>query len=315
MLTSVGQQRLAYEPRMEKLRRDLLTKALHFQQGFLKENGDDPEIRDETGRAYARVGDIQEMLGDHEAAEKAYDDGRTILSELTAQFPDNTQYQQDLATCLNNMGQLLKNAGRTPEAEQAFRQALDLRRKLADEKGDAQDRLELANVSDNLGGLLLGQGRYAEAETLLRQSLGILKALASGSTDPMYQENLARGRNNLGLLLSATGRQDDAEKSFRQALDVLQPLPKQHPNAPDYRQELAVSYNHLGNLWRDTNPAKSEAFYQQSLALRDRLVTDFPTTPIYRQEQAASYHSLGFVLQAAGHHDEAEKALQPGVKH
>ena len=308
MLTSVGQQRLAYEPRMEKLRRDLLTKALHFQQGFLQEKSDDPEIRDETGRAYARAGDIQEMLGDHEAAEKAYDDGQAILSELSTQFPANDQYQRDLATCLNNMGQLLKNAGRTPEAEQAFRQVLDLRRKLADEKGDAQDRLELANVSDNLGGLLLGQGRYAEAETLLRQSLGILEALANGSTDPMYQENLARGRNNLGLLLSATGRPDEAEKSFRQALDVLQALAKQHPSAPDYRQELAVSYNHLGNLWRDTNPAKSEAFYRQSLALRDRLVADFPTTPVYRQEQAASYHSLGFVLQAAGRHDEAEKA-------
>ena len=63
------------------------------------------------------------MLGDHEAAEKAYDDGQAILSELSTQFPANDQYQRDLATCLNNMGQLLKNAGRTPEAEQAFRQA------------------------------------------------------------------------------------------------------------------------------------------------------------------------------------------------
>ena len=54
MLTTVGQQTLAYEPHMEKIRRDLLKKALDFQEGFLKEKGDDAEIQDETGRAYAR---------------------------------------------------------------------------------------------------------------------------------------------------------------------------------------------------------------------------------------------------------------------
>ncbi|HBI42807.1 MAG TPA: hypothetical protein DDY78_08105, partial [Planctomycetales bacterium] len=308
MLTSVGQQRLAYEPRMEKVRRDLLTKALRFQERFLKEKSDDPEIRDETGRAYARVGDIQEMLGEHEAAELSYGSGRTFLAELNTQFPTNVRYCQDLATCVNNLGQLLKSAGRTPEAEQALREALGLRQKLADEQHDEEDRRELATVADNLGVLLLGEGRYAEADTLLQQSVGLFDELAAASTEPAYQQNLARGRNNLGLLLAAVGRPDEAEQTFRQALDVLSGLAKNYPNVPDYRQELAVSYNHLGNLWRDTNPAKSESFYLQSLGLRDRLVADFPTTPIYRQEQAASYHSLGFVRQAAGRGEEAEKA-------
>jgi tetratricopeptide (TPR) repeat protein len=308
MLTSVGQQRLAYEPRMEKVRRDLLTKALHFQERFLKEKSDDPEIRDETGRAYARVGDIQEMLGEHEAAEQSYDAGRTFLAELNAEFPTNARYSQDLATCVNNLGQLLKSAGRTPEAEQALREALGLRQKLTDEQHDEEDRRELATVADNLGVLLLGEGRYAEANSLLQQSVGLLEELAGASTEPAYQQNLARGRNNLGVLLAAVGRPDEAEQTFRQALDVLFGLAKQYPNVPDYRQELAVSYNHLGNLWRDTNPAKSESFYLQSLGLRDRLVADFPTTPVYRQEQAASYHSLGFVRQAAGRAEEAEKA-------
>jgi eukaryotic-like serine/threonine-protein kinase len=314
MLTSVGQQRLAYEPRMEKVRRDLLTKALHFQERFLKEKSDDPEVRDEVGRAQARVGDIQEMLGDHEEAEQSYGAARTFLAELNAEFPSNVHYCQDLATCMNNLGQLLKNAGRTPEAEQALREALDLRQKLANEQGDEEDQRELANIDDNLGGLLLVEGRYAEAETLLRQSLGLLEEMAKTSSEPTYQQNLARGHNNLGLLLAAVGRLEDAEHAFREALAILQGLAKTHPDAPEYRQELAVSYNHLGNLWRDTKPAKAEEFYQQSLDLRDRLVADFPTTPVYRQEQAASYHSLGFVRQAAGRLEEAEKAYRQALK-
>jgi tetratricopeptide (TPR) repeat protein len=313
MLTSVGQQRLAYEPRMEKVRRDLLTKALHFQERFLKEKSDDPEVRSEVGRAHARVGDIQEMLGDHEAAEQSYGAARTFLSALAVEFPDNASYRQDLAAGLNNLGQLLKSAGRTPEAEQTLRDALDLRQKLADEQHDEEDRRELANVADNLGVLLLGEGRYAEADSLLRQSVALLDELADASTEAVYQQNLARGRNNLGVLLAAVGRPDEAEQTFRQALDVLRRLAKAYPNAPDYQQELAVSYNHLGNLWRDTDPAKSEKFYLQSLGLRDRLVADFPTTPVYRQEQAASYHSLGFVRQAAGRAAEAEKAYDQAL--
>jgi len=76
---------------------------------------------------------------------------------------------------------------------------------------------------------------------------------------------------------------------------------------PDYRQELAVGYNHLGNLWRDVNPAKAEKAYRDSLHLRDGLVADFPTVPAYQQEQAAALHDLAFVLQAAGNRDAAEK--------
>ena len=314
MLTSVGQQRLAYEPRMEKVRRDLLTKALNFQKQFLEEKSDDPDVRCEVGRAYTRVGDIQEMLGEHDEAEQSYGAAQTFLSRLNAEYPSNVRYHQDLATCMNNLGQLLKNAGRTPEAERALREAMDIRRKLADEEKDEEDQRELANVDNNLGGLLLVEGRYMEAESLFRQSLGLVEEMAKASSDPSYQQNLARGHDNLGLLLAAVGRTDDAEQSFREALEVLEPLTKSYPNAPEYRQELAVNYNHLGNLWRDTNPAKSEEFYRQSLDLRDRLVADFPTTPIYRQEQAASYHNLGLVRQAAGRGEEAEKAYSQALK-
>src|SRR5262249_57158414 len=72
MLTRVGNERLAHEPRMEKIRRDLLTRALQFYQDFLKEKSDDPGLRQDTGLAYKRVGDIHEMLGEYPAAEKAY---------------------------------------------------------------------------------------------------------------------------------------------------------------------------------------------------------------------------------------------------
>src|SRR5262249_49923555 len=63
MLTRVGQERLANEPRMEKVRRDLLENALRFYQRFVNENSRDPGVRWETARAFQRVGQIHEKLG------------------------------------------------------------------------------------------------------------------------------------------------------------------------------------------------------------------------------------------------------------
>ncbi len=314
MLTEVGQERLAREPRMEKLRRELLTRALDFYTQFLEEKSSDPGVRWETARAYLRVGDIQEMLGEHESAEKSYLNARSFFTELRSAAPDEARYQQDLAVCLNNLGQLLKDAGRTPEAEQSLRDALELRRKLVAESGKTEDRRELAAVGGNLGVLLLGFGRYTEAESLLRQSLQLREELAGASADPTARLDLARGQNNLGVLLTAIGRGDEAEQAFHQSLDVLQRLQREYPSAPDYRQELAVSYNHLGNLWRDVQPKKSEQAYRDSLKWRQQLAIDFPTVPVYRQEQAASYHSLGFVLQAAGRQDEADEAYGQALR-
>ncbi len=314
MLTEVGQERLAREPRMEKLRRELLTRALNFYTQFLEEKSSDPGVRWETGRAYLRVGDIQEMLGEHEAAEKSYVDARNFFTELRTESPDDARYQQDLAVCLNNLGQLLKDAGRTPEAEQSLRDALELRRKLVDQAGRTEDRREQAAVGANLGVLLLGFCRYTEAESLLRQSLQLRQELAAASPDPTARLDLARGQNNLGVLLAAIGGEDEAAKAFHHSLDVLQRLQREYPTVPDYRQELAVGFNHLGNLWRDTQPKESEQAYRDSLKLRNQLAVDFPTVPLYRQEEAASFHSLGFVLQATGRQDDADEAYGQALR-
>ena len=313
MLTAVGQVRLAHEPRMEQVRRDLLARALHFQEQFLQDKSDDPAVRREAGRAHLRMGDIERMLGDQGAAETSYGAAREFFTALMTEHPDDARYRQDLSACLNNLGQLLRDDGRTPEAEQTLGESLDLRRKLVDESGREDDRKEAAAVADNLGTLLLGMGRYTEAEALLRESLDGREALAASPAGPGPRLDLARGRDNLGALLAATGRPDDAAQVFGQALLVLKELSDAHPDVPEYRQELAVTHNHLGNLWRDTDPKKSEEEYAQSLQLRDRLAADFPTVPTYREELAASWHSLGYVRQAAGRQEEADAAYDKAV--
>ncbi|HEX5269035.1 MAG TPA: protein kinase, partial [Gemmataceae bacterium] len=82
LLTRVAQVKLAHTPQMERVRRDLLEKALHFYEEFAgREPGDDVELRRCSARALVRVGDIRAMLGDAAAAEDAY---RPAIDRLAA---------------------------------------------------------------------------------------------------------------------------------------------------------------------------------------------------------------------------------------
>ena len=69
MLTEVGQKTLSRVPHMEPVRRALLEKALGFYEKFLVQEGDDPAIRLEAGRAFSpRRGRSGGLLGQNDRA-------------------------------------------------------------------------------------------------------------------------------------------------------------------------------------------------------------------------------------------------------
>ena len=113
---------------------------LAFYQRLLHERSTDPIMLWETGRAQCRVGDIQQMLGEHAAAEDAYRAAENLLSELVDRFPENHEYIHDLATCYVDHGELLKNLGHLDEAERTCHVALQQQDKVPARPGYRQER-------------------------------------------------------------------------------------------------------------------------------------------------------------------------------
>ena len=93
----------------------------------------------------------------------------------------------------NILGVLLKNQQRYEEAEQAYRQAIEL-------------DPNYAKAYYNLGILLDDQQRYDEAEQVFRQTIEL---------DPEY----AWAYNHLGILLADQQRDAEAEQAYRQAIE------------------------------------------------------------------------------------------------
>ncbi|HEY2659125.1 MAG TPA: tetratricopeptide repeat protein [Caulobacteraceae bacterium] len=132
---------------------------------------------------------------------------------------------QPTAGRLANLGVLLRAAGRTHEAETAYRQAIDL------------DPAFVA-AHHNLGNLLIDRGDLTAAETSFRQALHLnadhgeawhsLGNVLQRTNRPeeaigAFQRLLAqspghaRGLNDLGCCLMALGRSDEALAAFQQA--------------------------------------------------------------------------------------------------
>src|SRR5213083_1351872 len=130
MLIRVGHERLARQPGMQPLRRELLEKALAFYQRFSEDRDTDAAVLSEKGRAYQRVGEIREMLGQHGPAEKAYRAAADLFAGLEKQAPEEPRHRQDLASTYNDLGILLQATRRLDEAKNVYRDALLLEQKL-----------------------------------------------------------------------------------------------------------------------------------------------------------------------------------------
>ena len=186
----------------------LLGRALDFYREFRPQKRDDLAVRREAGRAGARVGDIQDMLGDLAAAERSDRGAIATLGELVQSDPAADD-RPDLARTQASLGILLKKLNRFEESELAFQAALLHQAPLAEEAPGDPDRLrDLAYSRYHLGALLARlRSRRPKAEAANRAAIDRQRSLAPGPGDPADDRRLlARDENNLGLLLQGSVR-------------------------------------------------------------------------------------------------------------
>ncbi|RYP03605.1 hypothetical protein DL764_005035 [Monosporascus ibericus] len=126
----------------------------------------------------------------------------------------------DTLTNIDNLALIFGNQGKYDEAEQMYRQALQLRQAGKYEKAEQMHRQALAlyeavlgrkhpdmlSSMDNLTGLLNSQGKYNEAEQMHRQALALYKAVLGRK----HLSTLA-SINNLASVFGNQGKYDEAE--------------------------------------------------------------------------------------------------------
>lgn len=226
-------------------------------------------------------------------------------------------------------GWALQEIGRSEEAEQAFRRAIEL---------DPAD----ANAAFSLGNMLRARGQPKEAEEHFLRARDVLP-------------DDSRIHNNLGIVLWETGRLQEAEASYLRALELNPEYANAHSNlgsvlldqgkpsdaeascrrALEIQPEFASAHYNLGNALRDQGRLdEAEASYRAALDLKPDFTSahhnlgDALRDSDRAEEAVASYRralqlvpgsagtniDLGTALQAQGKLDEAEASYRRALQ-
>jgi serine/threonine protein kinase/tetratricopeptide (TPR) repeat protein len=305
MLTRVVEERLAFVPQMEQVRRKLLEDALQFYQGFLQQKGDDRAIRQESALAYERVAEIYRLLGQDVEAKQHFRKAIAMLDQLGAESPLETNARLQRILFQIHYNWLLMSLRRSGEAEKGARRALELSQQLMADVRDAPRWVALHSYL-NLA-LAVQETRADEAEKLIQQAIKF--ASCQQERADCYRE-LARVLANARPL-----RAQEAQKACREALAILEKLAAE-PGAPgEYWDKIGHTFQTLAGVLDATGQMKKAAeAYSQATQSFEKVAATAPTAPRYREVAANAYNCLGRVLKTSGQTQEAEKAFRRAVE-
>jgi tetratricopeptide (TPR) repeat protein len=201
MYSKVADQWL--EDRLDPVQADFLRKALAYYESFTADDGTEPSVQLERGRAQLRLADVLRKLGRHAEAQIAYRRAIDLLGPLAAS--GRAGVRQDPL-----------------EAE-------------SPEPRDDDAAAHLALARTRLASSFAESGRYAEADALAREAL--LTPLGSSASGALIEGRTLR---LLAEIERATGRPKEAEATFGRALERLADLTRNFDDVePRYESALA----------------------------------------------------------------------------
>ncbi|HEV3255801.1 MAG TPA: protein kinase [Gemmataceae bacterium] len=179
-----------------------------------------PGCRQQLANVHNNLGVFFKWDGKFKEAERAYRQALGLYEEVAAKSPataGQSQFRHDMANCRRNLGAVLDQAGRPAEAEAAYRQALSVRRALAQEFPCVPlFQSDVGVILDRLASSRMRLGQPAEACRLLQEAVdrqqAALKARPQNGT---YRQRYSGDQANLAEALLKLGRHAEAARSAR----------------------------------------------------------------------------------------------------
>ena len=199
---------------------------------------------------YARFLQKQNLFS---KAKALYSDLESKCREQVA--ANRSEYSADLATALNNLGNLLSHLDERGLARHRFEESLEIRRKLA-EKNPSADLPALAKTLNNLGALLQVNNEMQLAQIHYKRAVEIQKKLSDENPN-VYLPELAATMHNLGILFKDINEMGLALEYSKEVLKIRRKLARENPEV--YLSQLATTLNSHGNLLhklKEVAPAK-----------------------------------------------------------
>jgi tetratricopeptide (TPR) repeat protein len=174
--------------------------------------------------------------------------------------------------------------------------------------GDAEVRLDLAKCYNSRAMLLAADGGAEAALAAYRQAIDVQRGAIEGRNGGADSVRaLAETYSNLGLLQGQLGQKDEARTSLLATIGLLDMLAGREPQDPRRRHDLAIGYNNLSFVERDSDWAEAEKSCQEAIEILQKLQSEQEEELAYRSDLALCFNNLGAIL---GHRKAWESACQ-----
>ncbi len=315
----LGAERLAVEPRLERLRREVLADAVGFYREFLARRADDPNVRYEAALSWARLGQAELLLDHPDEARSALREAEVLLREL-ARTPERLDARVELVGVLADIGRVRHAEGRFDEADRIADEVLDLASRVSTEAALDDSRIgSLVGAYEFAGRLRTGTLRLEEAATILGRGIALgtdhlERRSSDAEADSTIGYYLLSCLERRGEVYRMLGRFDEAEADLGHVRSILAPLVERDDVGYGTRFALArTDFGLAGVLSRTGRNAEAEEAYRNALAVCDRLAKDYPSIATYRALHAEIRVFLGTFLLETGRSEEAVEPLEGAI--
>jgi eukaryotic-like serine/threonine-protein kinase len=288
LFTRVSEESLLNQPGMQPLRRDLLQRALDYYQRLLVRRRDNPELQDELGTTYYRVGLITEEL---ESASKAipwYEQAESLQRRLLADAPEMPERLEAMGATLNALGTAWFRLHDLEKAVAYYQQAVRFRNQLRElDHNNVEYVRLLANTHMNLGLVEGDSGRPEESLKAFTTAQDLRRDMLTRQDAWKLRRDLAKGEYNLGYVAISTSDLLNAEAHFTDAANQFERVLLEDPNDQDTQVLLSTCYRLVGDLgqYRDP-PVDPIPWYSKAQQRLRRLIDQNPAVVDYQLEYA-----------------------------
>ncbi|MHA2149546.1 MAG: tetratricopeptide repeat protein [Candidatus Thorarchaeota archaeon] len=256
--------------------------------------------------------DSLEISGKRIEAEKALREGLRISRDLYEQDPNMPWAWTSLVKNLVLLAAFLRKIGRYSEAEEAFKESVQIAKQHAPSEGLNSDAVVWP--LDEFAILLRHLGRYEEAEEAHMEELGVFREFSDRYPDG-NRPVLIKALNNLAILLRHTDRLAESEEMYQEALATIELESGDTLAGTPKTSVRARILNNYSILLKQTNRfSESEKTITDALDMKRKLTKELPENLLFLSELATTLNNLGVLMVETERQSEAENLFQESLK-
>lgn len=248
----------------------------------------------EQVKFYFNISNFSESFGDFEMAKVGFEKALEIHQknkESQIQNKDQIQYEADLATIQNRLGNIYFRLNERQQAEKAYRDACRIFKRLNQKCSDRYE-IDQAIVQSNLAYLHLGDGRHAQSDQELSDSFNTFKRnniYNRIDIDPQIRYFSTMPLLNRGVLnLQKGDRVSESIDDFKEVLRILKEINK----SGEYDGDIAKAQVNLGIAYLTLdNHKEAKPYLDAAFGIYSRLVDEKPD--VYKNEMLRTLVSKG----------------------